>query len=503
MIHPFDFSVPRLCIVAVALSTTATTAQSARASDATLPSEIELSVESAVLTGLENSPDLHLKRLRPVVSGAFEQIERSIFSPELFADFSYDRERSTETARSTENQFSVEGSEIDGVIGVRQGTPTGTALETTVELNRSDSTRTPTQNTARIGMEVTQQLLRGLPPRVNLASLRSAELDTRADRYELSGFAQSLTASIEISYWRYLAAAEAVSAVENALTAADAQLAVVETRIEVGTLPKNERAAAEAETAIRRQALIDAVALRDAERIRLLSAVYPGRPIHQVKTLTTTTSPESHPHLAVDAASAVDRALASRPELAEAALRIEQGDLEIAVTKNGVLPKLEVFIRLGKSGYADSFTGSMADLGGPNYDFGAGLRLRHLFGNRAAKAKETIARVNKREAEEAVTNLKALIQTDVLLAINEVRRAHDQVAAAALTARYREQTLEAAKAKYDAGAGTMLAVTMAQRDLLQSRIDEIKAKAAYHIAKTALYRAEGTLLKRRGLTLTP
>ena len=468
-----------------------------------LPSTLDLSIEAAVLGGLENSPDLHLRKLRPEVSGAFEQLARSAFSPQVSADFEYGREESSEVSRSTEEQFSVTGSDISGGVAIQQTMPTGTTVATTVGVTRSESSRTPTQSRTRVGVEVSQQLLRGLGPRVNLAEIRLAELDTRADGYELSAFAEALVASIETAYWRYVSAAESVTAVEQALGAAQAQLETVETRIEVGALSENERAAALAEVAVRKQSFIDALALRDTARIRLLSTVYFNRPVHRVETLRAVTVPKTPEAISVNAESSVSLALQSRPEIAEASLRIDQGNLQVEVTRKGLLPKLELFIGLGKSGYAESFSGSIADVAGPNYDFTAGLRLRHLLGNRAAEAKQRIALAERKQAEEALSNLESVIRTDVLLALTEVKRAHAQAAATALTVRYREQALDAAQAKFEAGAGTMLAVTLAERDLLESRIENIKAETAYRIAETALFRAEGTLLKRRGLFVSP
>lgn len=494
---------PKIVLVVLVFAGALFASPPCRATDKSMSATISLSIEDAVFIGLENSHDLQVQKLQPVISGAFEDIERGVFSPELISNFQYGRARSTETARSTEDQFSVEGSEISGGVGIRQNLPIGMEIETTADIVRSESSRTPTQNTTRIGLGVTQQLLSGLGPTVNLASLRLAALDTKADRYELHAFAQAMIADIETTYWRYVAATEAITAVEKASVVALAQLDVVETRIEVGALPENERAAALSEVSLRKQALIDATAYRNLERYRLLAKLYPDHPAHRVQTLTAISPPEVTEKLLIDPDASIALALKSRPEIAEANLRLQKGNLEIAVTKNGALPKLELFIQLGKSGYADSFTGSIKDIIGPNYDFTTGLRLRHFIGNRAAKAEEKIARTTLQQAQEALANLRTLVRTDVLVALNELERAHAQVAAAGDTARFREQALAAEQAKYEAGAGTLLAVTLAQRDLLQSRIDEIKAEVAYRIAKTELYRAEGTLLARRGISVGP
>ena len=44
-------------------------------------------------------------------------------------------------------------------------------------------------------------------------------------------------------------------------------------------------------------------------------------------------------------------------------------------------------------------------------------------------------------------------------------------------------------------------VAQAQRDLLVSQIAEVEAVIAYRIALTSLFKAEGTLLERRGIEI--
>jgi outer membrane protein TolC len=51
------------------------------------------------------------------------------------------------------------------------------------------------------------------------------------------------------------------------------------------------------------------------------------------------------------------------------------------------------------------------------------------------------------------------------------------------------------------GDSTCLLVAQAQRDLLESQIDEVDAVIAYRLALIQLYLAEGTLLGRRGFTV--
>jgi outer membrane protein TolC len=102
-----------------------------------------------------------------------------------------------------------------------------------------------------------------------------------------------------------------------------------------------------------------------------------------------------------------------------------------------------------------------------------------------------------------VDNLRQSVRLDVRLAVNEVERARQQISASKVTRRLEEQALRAEKEMFDVGSSTALLVAQAQRDLLASRIAEVRAVVNYRIALVRLYLAEGSLLERRGVRIGP
>ena len=461
-----------------------------------------LSVEQAVLLVLQNNADLQVRQLNPVVAGTFETIERGTFDPELFADVSYREERTSETAASTGTRFDVEGNETAVLAGIRQKLPTGTTFEATVGQDRSVSDRTPELQTARLGISVTQSLLRGLGPSVNLVRVRQAELGVAASAHELRGFTEALLASTEIAYWNFVFARLEIETFEKSLAVARQQMKEVELRIEVGILPEIEAAAARAEVASQEQALIDARSLLEENRLRLLQRISPGPRGQLDLSVVATSEPTLQPEPITDLVDRLDLAERSRPDLNEARLRLAQNRLRTIATRNGILPRLDLFIALGQTGFADTFTDSFRELDGNTYDFTAGVRLSHFLGNRAAEAEDLAARASRRQAADAVINLQRMVQVDVRLAFNEVERARQQIVATRATRTLREETLHAEKERFDVGLSTALQVSRAQRDLLASSIDEVKAIIHYRIALVRLYLAEGSLLERRGVLLS-
>lgn len=460
----------------------------------------KLSIEDAVILGLQNNRGLQVQQFEPVIAGAFVQIERGEYDPELFAELNRTEANITETDRATESQFQVEGNEVEGVAGIRQRLPTGTEVEARVVSGRSISTRAPEQQTARLGLSLTQQLLRGMGPAVNLAGIRQAELESEASLFELRGYAEALVADIESTYWRYVLAREAINVVQTALEVAESQLDEIKSRIEVGDLPHNEAAVAEAEVSMRKQNLIDAQSLLMRQRYMLLRLVNPGLLVESPRPLDAVSLPDGNLSLEPQIYESLLLAEQSRPEIREAELRLRRGQLETVVTRNGRLPRLELFINLGKSGYADTFQESFSDLDGPSYDYTVGIAFSQALGNRTARAEDFIARMNVSQGEEALENLRDLVRFDVLMAINELERARKQISASTETRGYREQTLQAERDRFEVGTSTALSVALAQRDLVESRINEIEARVAYQIARIRLYLAEGSLLERRGLS---
>ncbi|MDH3382881.1 MAG: TolC family protein, partial [Deltaproteobacteria bacterium] len=450
---------------------------------------------------LSNNRDLQVRQMNPVIAGTFEKIERGTFDPELFAEFSYGKERSKETASSTGTEFDVKGSETTAIAGIRQTLPSGTTLEATIEQERTVSDRAPELQTARLGLSVTQSLLRGLGPSVNLASVRQAELGAVVSAYELRGFTEALLASTEIAYWNYVLARLEIEIFEKSLAVARQQKNEVELRIEVGILPEIEAAAARAQVASQEQALIDARSLLEENRLRLLQRISPGPHGWLDLQVGATSEPTIEPEPITDLNDRLQLAERSRPDLNEARLRLAQNRLQTIATRNGILPRLDLFIALGRTGFADTFSDSFRQLDGNTYDFTAGIRLSHFLGNRAAKAKDLAARASRRQAADAVDNLLQMVEVDVRLAFNEVERARQQIFATRATRTLREETLNAEKERFDVGLSTALLVAQAQRDLLASSIDEVKAIVNYRIALVRLYLAEGSLLERRGVSL--
>jgi outer membrane protein TolC len=460
-----------------------------------------LSIERAVMMVFRNNGDLRVESYNPVIAGTFERIERGRYDTELFAEFSNAEERVTETARSTGEQFSVEGTDYAFASGIRQVLPTGTEIELSVEQERSISSRTPEQQSARVGLSVTQSLLQGFGLVVGMAEIRQAELNTLASLFELRWFAQVLLAEVETAYWQYVLSIEEITIFEESLVIAERQRDETEERIAVGDLLSNEAAAVRAEVALRQKAVINAHALLEDSRLRLARLINPFRDARLDFEIEAVSPLQIEPLPIDNLGDRLRLAEQSRPDLNEAHLRLERDGLETIVTRNGLLPRLEFFFNFGQTGFSDSITGSFNEIGGDTYDITAGVVFSHTLRNREAKARDTRARASYQQAEAAIENLRQLIMLDVRIAANEVERTRQQIHATAATRAFQVQTVSGEEERYSVGAATALDVARVRRDLLAARIAEVESVVRYRLALVGLYLAEGSLLERRGIVI--
>ena len=463
-------------------------------------SALKITTTDAVLLALKNNRSLVVEELNPAILKTYEDTERAVFDPKAAAEISGGRIDGERLARAgSETEDYVNDSAL-GVISLEQFFPTGTtvALEASTEMENSSLYRDAFY-WSRLGLTVNQAILRGYGTDVNLARLRQARLDTRMSEFELRGFTQSLVAQVEEAYWDYALAGRQVEIFEESLKVARQQLNETLALIEVGRLSKSELPAGQAELAAQEQGLINARSELETRRLALLRLLNPPGSDFWRRKVDLIYQPTLPDIKLDDVGLYVEMSRRMRPLLNEARLKVMRDDLEVVKTKNGLLPLLDLFVSLGKSGYASSFGRSVSNLNGENYDASMGLRFEYPIQNRAPKSRYRRAMLSREQAEKALQNLSQLVELDVRTAYVEVMRTKAQIKASTTTRIFSEESLRVETERQHVGKSTNLLVAQAQRDLLVSRIAEVEALANYIKALIRLYQQDGSLLERRGI----
>lgn len=311
---------------------------------------------------------------------------------------------------------------------------------------------------------------------------------------------EGLVAQIEETYWDYALAEEQIDIVNQSLEIAQRQMDETKERISVGDLAKSDLVAAQAELALRQEDLINAQSAFAKTKLNLLRLINPPGTNLWDRQIVLQTAPENPTEQLDNVETHVALARQMRPEMNQAKLLWQRDELEVVKTRNGLLPQLDVFITLGRTGYADSFAKSINGIRNENnYDITGGIIFEYPLLNRSAQAQNIRARVSRDQAHESINNLSQLVEVDVRNACLEIIHAGQQVTATTASRKLQEEKLQIETEKFKVGSSTSLLVAQVQRDFLASRLAEVQAVVNHIKAYIELYRLEGSLLERRGI----
>jgi len=461
---------------------------------------VRMTLSDAIVVALANNQALQVEKLKPPITSTFEQEELAKFDPVARADVERSRQR---TANATVTQG------FKAHAGVSKYLPTGTTLDVEAGIEWSEQMPPGTdpdsdwQAFPRLSM--TQALLRGAGVEVNLATFRQARLDTAISQYQLTGLAQSLTAELENAYWDYYLALGQIDIYDRSLNLAQRLLRETRDRIALGEKARSEIYFFQAEAASREESLINAKCFREKNRLRLLRLISPPSLDLWNRDVRLLTPPRIPRDSVEDIQTHIQVAMQMRPDINEARLQEQKGALEIVKTKNGLLPKLDLFMMLGRTGYSRIFNGSVHDItaGEGGLDFIARLNLEIPVFNRKAKAQYTRSVLTLAQERDAIANLLQLAQHDVLQAYVEIHRAKEQMRASQTTVHFQKEKRSAEIEKYRLGTSSAYRVAQTERDAVTSEVAALQARIDYLKGLTQFYFAEGTLLARRGIGFIP
>lgn len=452
-----------------------------------------LSVQEAILIGLENNANLRVQRFNVPIARQGEEQELATFDPDVSGTLQGGRDV-TNVGFGPTTTDSISGNPL---VQVTEFLPTGTTI--TAKASSVDQFYSESVLNQGAQIQINQALLRGAGIKYNLAKLREAELATKISQYRLRDSAQALVAQIETQYWTLAYDQRQVTIVQNALKVAQDQLDQTNAEIRAGRLAPTENAAAVAQVAVERQDLINANSQLEKDQLAFEQTIMPTGAQFWNRPVTLTTYPfipsgEMDPvvqHVAV--------AMKLRPDINEARLQFQSDTLEVVRTKNLLLPQLDMFVQLTKSTVGTNFAQSFRDVDGPYYQAILGINYDWSPVNRAASAQYRVANLTRDQQIESIKNLMQVDEQAVRTDYIEVMRTLAQIPAARATREADEVSLTTEQQKLLTGRSTPILVAAAQQNLLAAQLVELQEVTGHLTALVTLYEDEGTLLVRRGI----
>ncbi len=224
----------------------------------------------------------------------------------------------------------------------------------------------------------------------------------------------------------------------------------------------------------------------------------------------------------------VQEAVATRPDVEQSSLGLEDARITTLGVKDAMLPQLTAFANMSNSGLAGQINGmpvptvlpsgetqfvsrTPADVNGyflggygsvlnqlfsrnfPNYSVGISLTMN--IRNRAAQADYITDQLNFRQQQIQDRQLRNSIRQDVInsrVALSQARSAYDTSVEAR---QLQEQTSNGTRRKYELGTATILDVVITQRDTTTRELAEVQALNQYMHARLNLQNTLGEILR--------
>lgn len=370
-------------------------------------------------------------------------------------------------------------------------------------------------------LNVTQHLLQGFGPAMNARQISIAKNNREIS--DLTFKAQVITTVSAISdlYWDLVAYNENVRVQRDALAASQRLLEDDQKQVDVGTLAPIEVTRARAEIASGQQALTVAETQVLQQETILKNALSKtgvvSREIASAHVILTD-------HLRVpgnDSLTPIQdlaaTAVASRPEMAQFRILIQNQGIAIRGTRNELLPTLDVVGLLTNNGLAGQLNPQVAGaspffIGGygtvlsqifarnfPTYSIGLNLSLP--IHNRAAQADLINSELTLRQQQVGIQRLENQVRVEVQNAVIGVQQARAQYESATQQRMLQQETVDAERKKLDAGVSTSYNVILTERDLVTAESSEVAALTAYAKARVELDRATGQTLNSNNISV--
>ena len=420
--------------------------------------------------------------------------------------------------------------------GIQQGFLTGTTATLYMGDTLGVSQNSPynmfnpfSQSTLQLG--ITQNLLQGFRPSVNNRAIRVAKNQRHISDLTFKSQVMTTVANVVSLYWDLVTFNEDLRVKQHTFELNKKLYEDNQRKAELGAIAPIDIIQAEAEMKSSQQDVTTAE-LQVLQQEMILKSVLTRSGMDDLAVVGARIVPTDHIDVPAQEAvrpiqDLVAEALASRPEVEQNAIGLEDARITTLGVKDAMLPQLQGFATFSNSGLAGQInpqpvpttlpngqtvleTRTIADVnpyfvGGfgtvvgqllgrnfPNYS--AGLSLTVTLRNRSTQADFITDQLNYRQQQLQDRQLHNNIKLNVINAQTAVRQARAAWETSVEARKLQEQTLAGTERKYELGTSTILDVVITQRDTTTRQLAEVDALSQYNRAKVNLQSVMGTVL---------
>ncbi|MCA9242633.1 MAG: TolC family protein [Phycisphaerales bacterium] len=468
-----------------------------------LPEPQRVTLAECVQSALANNFAIRIQSINPAVSETQIVEAEAAFDAVFFLDTTYDNRDQAVATQLSAGQSDVRS--LEG--GIRQLLPTGMRVQTSMRTSRSFvpfqfQQLNPAYNTSFIA-QFTQPLLRGFGLDVNRAQIEISRRDYEIEQWAFEQRVRDTLLDVERGFWRLLQARRDAAVLAEAVAENWATYrSIKDRRTNDASLVEIEAAKARWES--RKVDLAESIrALRSAEDQLKRLIQNPSYPLSRKVELIPVGEPVVAP-LVVDQFAEARRALDERSEIKQARARVEQARTRRAVSKNNLLPQLDLSFNYEVQGLGASSDRSLDVMTTNRFrSYSVTVNFSIPIGNRGAQAADRRAALQQQQAvvalHDAYDQVILEVNEAVRLLIVRSRQIGPQLQSA-YSNRDSLQALQAKTTKID--PGFLEAELNSIERLANDRRQLIGVTIDHTIAIAELERAKGTLLEFNNIVLT-
>jgi outer membrane protein TolC len=376
-------------------------------------------------------------------------------------------------------------------------------------ISSSDPFRRP-----NVIFSIMQPLFRGAGTSVNRRYIRIAENNLKVSRLVFRQQLIDMVYGVSRLYYDLVSLNEDVKVKEETLTAAQQLYDNDKSQVEVGMLAPIELTRAQALVAASQLDLTRAQGLvtqQEAVVKTMISRTGTAAPLlANVRIVPTDTIVVPQGENLPSLPDLIKQALANRPDLAQAAVQVRNGEITLRASRNLVRPEIDLIGTVQTRGILGST--AITSISGPPLPpslsstrtskvYEAGIQISVPFRNRIAQADAARDQIQFRQMQARLQLLENQARDEIENSFTAVQVARQAYAAAVRSREYQEQLLDAEKQKLSVGASVNFFVVQDESYLAQARSTEVVARSTYIKARISLERAIGSLLESSNIVL--
>jgi outer membrane protein TolC len=493
----------------------------ARLADYVQDGKLVLSLKAYLDLVMANNTDVSIQRLTVERSqnsllGAFSR-----FDPTLTLNLSNGRSVSTSSS-AIDRVSQVKTLTQSSSIKYDQLLPSGTTISANMGLtkgttNSADNLINPNLG-GSFGLSFTQPLLRGRSLDIVRIQITTARLNLRTTQLSNIDAMMSYVQTGESAYWDVVGARDSLKVAQGALDLQQISMDRSDKMLELGAMAELDiyqpRAQLEQAKIQVSQAKFSLVRVEDALRRQMGADLDPAIRSLPIELTEAIAPPEDSTVL--DREALVQKALASRPDLARSLVTLQTDDLNLKQSVNNMRPQLSLTgqyngkgtsgtrysvgnpIPISTGGFLDALDTAFAREN-PSYTFGLNLTLP--LHDRGAASNLANSLLSKKSDTLSLRRTEQQVRLDVLNAVTALESSREQVKLSKIQRDLAAQDQESWQKKFDLGTTEMYFVLDAQNRLAVAESNLSNAYITYHRNELNLQRVTGELLERRGIVI--